>query len=339
MYDLIGDVHGHADELEALLKRLGYRVRSGAWRHPSRVAVFVGDFLDRGPKIRETLSLVRAMLEAGSAFSVLGNHEWNAFCFHTADPDARGHFLRRRGARNRMQHEATLAQVPPAELASHLSFLRSLPVRLELSPGTGSDSRSVAPRSVLALESVPVPKSRPLANVVHACWDEPSFVVIDEALARHGGLTDAFLVEGSNDESLLYAALEIVLKGKEMRLPGGGTFVDKDGISRTHARVRWFASPVNQSVATYTLPHFPNLPATPLPARAIAEARPYPKTAPPVFFGHYWLDDPSPAPLAENVFCLDYSVARGGFLCSYRIDEREFVVDDPSGGERTLSHS
>ena len=94
-----------------------------------------------------------------------------------------------------------------------------------------------------------------------------------------------------------------------------------DDLRRTHARVRWFASPVNQTVATYTLPHFPNLPATPLPARVIAEARPYPKTAPPVFFGHYWLDDPTPAPLAENVFCLDYSVARGGFLCGWRVGE------------------
>ena len=72
MHDLIGDVHGHAEELAALLGRLGYRESRGAWRHPSRLAVFVGDFLDRGPRIRETLRLVRAMLEAGSALAVLG---------------------------------------------------------------------------------------------------------------------------------------------------------------------------------------------------------------------------------------------------------------------------
>lgn len=298
MHDLIGDVHGHVDELESLLRRLGYRPRLGVWRHPTRTAVFVGDFLDRGPKIRETLALVRPMLEAGSALAVLGNHEWNAFCFHTPDPDARGHFLRRHHAKNEQQHAATLAQVPPAELASHLAFLRTLPTRLAL-PG---------------------------ANVVHACWDEPSFAVIDEALARHGGLTDAFLVEGSNDESLLYAAVEIVLKGKEMRLPGSHSFVDKDGHTRTHARVRWFASPAGQTVATYTLPHFPNLPASPLPARVIAEARPYPPSAPPVFFGHYWLDAPAPEPLAKNVVCLDYSVAKGGFLCAGRVEESGEVL-------------
>jgi uncharacterized protein YecE (DUF72 family) len=47
-YDIIGDVHGHATELVALLRRLGYAERQGAWRHPDRTAVFVGDLIDYG---------------------------------------------------------------------------------------------------------------------------------------------------------------------------------------------------------------------------------------------------------------------------------------------------
>ena len=131
-YDLVGDVHGHADELEALLRTLGYRRERGAWRHPERTLLFVGDFLDRGPKIRETLRLVRDMLEAGSARAVLGNHEWNTFCFHAEDPDAPGEHLRRHSEKNFNQVAATLTQVPRGELASHLEFLKSLPVRLGL---------------------------------------------------------------------------------------------------------------------------------------------------------------------------------------------------------------
>ena len=77
MYDLIGDIHGHAAELESLLRRMDYRERAGAWRHPERTAIFVGDFLDRGPEIRATLRLVRAMLEAGSARSV---RRWLVLC-------------------------------------------------------------------------------------------------------------------------------------------------------------------------------------------------------------------------------------------------------------------
>ena len=43
-YDIIGDIHGHARSLRALLRQLGYRDHSGVWRHPDRRAVFLGDF-------------------------------------------------------------------------------------------------------------------------------------------------------------------------------------------------------------------------------------------------------------------------------------------------------
>ena len=54
-------MHGHADELLALLHHLGYRPdAAGVPRHAGgRQIVFLGDYVDRGPKIRETLRLVR----------------------------------------------------------------------------------------------------------------------------------------------------------------------------------------------------------------------------------------------------------------------------------------
>ncbi|MFM7107886.1 MAG: metallophosphoesterase, partial [Planctomycetaceae bacterium] len=66
MYDLIGDVHGHADALRALLQSLGYARRQGVFVHPDRRVIFLGDFIDRGPAIRETLEIVRPMVEAGA---------------------------------------------------------------------------------------------------------------------------------------------------------------------------------------------------------------------------------------------------------------------------------
>jgi predicted MPP superfamily phosphohydrolase len=81
-YDIIGDIHGYADTLRALLAKLGYTERAGVYRHAERIAVFVGDFIDRGPKIRETLRIVRAMADSGIALAVLGNHEWNALRYH-----------------------------------------------------------------------------------------------------------------------------------------------------------------------------------------------------------------------------------------------------------------
>ena len=65
-YDVIGDVHGHAEALKDLLSAMGYKEMRGHWSHPTRQAVFVGDFIDRGPLQVETVELVRAMVESGS---------------------------------------------------------------------------------------------------------------------------------------------------------------------------------------------------------------------------------------------------------------------------------
>jgi protein phosphatase len=85
-FDIIGDIHGCCDELEALLKRLGYSPTSlgtddplwgsGAYTHSEgRKAVFVGDLVDRGPRILDTVRLVRDMVRCGSALCVPGNHD------------------------------------------------------------------------------------------------------------------------------------------------------------------------------------------------------------------------------------------------------------------------
>ena len=81
-FDIIGDVHGCADELETLLEQLGYEV---TWPAPGlppvtstpigRRAIFVGDLVDRGPRVADTLAIVMAMCAAGQAFCVPGNHD------------------------------------------------------------------------------------------------------------------------------------------------------------------------------------------------------------------------------------------------------------------------
>jgi polynucleotide kinase-phosphatase len=86
-FDIIGDVHGCCDELETLLDRLGYEVVAVApggpslisgplYAHPEgRRAVFLGDLVDRGPRILDTVRLVRNMVVHGSALCVPGNHD------------------------------------------------------------------------------------------------------------------------------------------------------------------------------------------------------------------------------------------------------------------------
>lgn len=75
-FDIIGDVHGCYDELLSLLKQLGYEMEGTTVRPPAgRKAVFVGDLVDRGPKIPEVLRLVMGMVKEGTAFCVPGNHD------------------------------------------------------------------------------------------------------------------------------------------------------------------------------------------------------------------------------------------------------------------------
>jgi protein phosphatase len=76
-FDLIGDLHGCCDELERLLGLLGYeKSAAGVYAHSAgRKAVFLGDLVDRGPRILDAVKLVRAMVEAGSALCVPGNHD------------------------------------------------------------------------------------------------------------------------------------------------------------------------------------------------------------------------------------------------------------------------
>jgi protein phosphatase len=76
-FDIIGDVHGCFDELVELLTALGYQAQpGGAWQHPGgRKMVFVGDLVDRGPKIPEVVRLVMESVKAGGALCVPGNHD------------------------------------------------------------------------------------------------------------------------------------------------------------------------------------------------------------------------------------------------------------------------
>ena len=81
---------------------LGYRPdeRGGAFRHPERQAIFVGDLIDRGPEQLRVLATVKAMVDAGSAQIVMGNHEFNAVAYATEHPVGSGCYLRPHNEKN-----------------------------------------------------------------------------------------------------------------------------------------------------------------------------------------------------------------------------------------------
>lgn len=79
-FDIIGDVHGCADELETLLDKLGYAV---SWNGKDvtvtppegRRVIFVGDLVDRGPRSPDALRIAKHMVDAGTGMVVVGNHD------------------------------------------------------------------------------------------------------------------------------------------------------------------------------------------------------------------------------------------------------------------------
>jgi hypothetical protein len=62
---------------------MGYSLRVHLWTHRERKAIFVGDYIDRGPADLETLYMVKKMVDAGAAYAIMGNHEYNALAFES----------------------------------------------------------------------------------------------------------------------------------------------------------------------------------------------------------------------------------------------------------------
>jgi protein phosphatase len=77
-FDIVGDVHGCADELEGLLTRLGYERAEGGWRYnhsEGRRLIFLGDVVDRGPRILDAYRIVSETVASGAGICVPGNHD------------------------------------------------------------------------------------------------------------------------------------------------------------------------------------------------------------------------------------------------------------------------
>ena len=301
-YDLIGDIHGHGVPLRELLEKLGYAKADGVYRHPDRQVIFLGDFIDRGPDQRGVLEIVRPMIDSGTALSVMGNHEFNAIAYHTLDPDDHNRHLRVHFGRNRKHHEAFLEVFEgKSDYAETIEWFRTLPLWLELDG----------------------------IRVVHACWDEALMKLLqDKHPTVNEYLDDDLLVAACRKEREEFEAVETLLKGKEIELPNGQSFFDKDGNARHNVRIRWFDGEATTYQEAFLGPDKArsHIPEDPIGADHIIQ---YSHDDPPVFVGHYWMDG-DPKVLAPKIACLDYSVAAqsGGKLVAYRWDGEQELSDE-----------
>ena len=296
--DFIGDIHGHAGQLKKLLDHLGYQVIDGAHHHPERTVVFLGDYIDRGPDVGETLRVVRAMVDAGTAIALMGNHEYNALAWFTPRPNS-DLPCRRHTPERHEQFRASLESLGGG-IEEWVEWFRTCPLWLDT----------------------------PRFRAVHASWDPRAKDLMANSLSEQGEVfTTSVVQETSVPGSPAFRAIEHLLKGREIDLPTGVVTRDHHGGERRRMRIRWFERPEGRGYHEYILGNHHGVPETPVPDSAVMDLEAYPSDAVPVFFGHYWMRGKQPRLLAPNVACLDWSVTDGGPLVAYRFSG-ESTLDD-----------
>ena len=302
-YDLIGDVHGCAHSLESLLKEMGYQHRQGCYRHAHRKVIFVGDIVDRGPRIREALHIVKDMVDQKQAEIVLGNHEYNAMCYCTEGREGSGHqYLREHNARHHRLIRETLEQFEnyPQEWKSFLAWFHEIPLFIE----------------------------KDLFRVVHACWDE-SAILRFKALSPSHCIDVDMLHESIESDSFAGGVIDKLTRGTALELPNGETILGKDGLARHMFRTKfWSHEPQTYDDVVFQPDPLPlELAKRTLTAIERQKLLHYGPSELPVFVGHYWMSS-DPAPIIENIACLDYSAVKYGRLVAYRMDGEQCLSQE-----------
>lgn len=293
-FDIIGDVHGHADKLIGLLHTLGYTEKNGAYRHPKRRVIFVGDLIDNGRQNLAVMKIVKAMHDTGAAQVVMGNHELNAVGYATPCPKS-GDFLRRHTPTNTTHHIEFLEELPDAAARKPwIDWFKRLPLFLDLAQ----------------------------LRVIHACWHEPSLAILKPYLKSDNSLQDHAWELAFDETHELYRATETLLKGLEIDLPAGVSFRDHKNKERWQVRISWWEK-APESLAA--IAHIPNPSQNHRALTQLAQMDADPKLLAefsyqgdkPVFFGHYWLQG-TPTLQSPVCACVDYSAGRNGPLVAYR---------------------
>ena len=301
--DFIGDIHGCFDSLKQLLERLGYEKKNGIYQHSERHAIFVGDLIDRGPNIRETLELVCNMCRVGSARMVLGNHEYNAVRFQRETVE----YLRTGDESLLPQRllklmKETLEQFQefPQQWQSFCQWFSSLPLFIE------EDGY----------------------RVVHACWDQELIDLYQKHYVKEG-INEDFIESSKVEGSFESQVVDRLTRGTSMPLPDGMQLESRDGFIRRFFRTKfWAHSPETYGDVVFQPDPLPyDVAEHPIRCDHKERLVNYPEDQPPVFFGHYWLKG-RPQPLKNNVACLDYSAVNFGRLTAYSYSGEPSLLPD-----------
>ncbi len=291
MYDIIGDVHGHAQSLKKLLLKLGYKKTPDGYSHPGRKAIFVGDFINRGPQIKKTIRTIRTMVENGNALAILGNHEINAIISHL--DDGNGLPLVTPPMKNSISVLKTVKEFSGAadEWSDHRKWLRTLPLFLELGG----------------------------IRVVHACWSDKAVDYLKNTLPPGKIKKSVFRKIYTTPDSELGRNIWLLSKGLQFKMPGDLKIINNKGVAPRSFRMRWWEETAGKTFEELSFESKFKLPEYTIPPEILQESLPYPDEAPIVFFGHYCRVN-GPHMVRPNVCCLDACITNSKSLIAYRWD-------------------
>jgi len=300
--DIIGDVHGNYSKLIKLLDKLGYRKENG-FKNQKRNIVFIGDIIDRGSENLKTLEFIKFLYEMEIATVVLGNHEYNAICYHTKTEKD---YLRPHTNKNYLSHKKTLIEIKDKkdEWRKYIDWFKKFPLFLEIKN----------------------------LKLIHACWDENIIQWLKDKKIYSIDNNMSFLKNSVNNENFEYKVIETILKGPELDLPENIEYEDRNGIKRRTVRIKWWIdkSKINE---------YENLSQIVLTDNNVKKMLQSFKINDEIrnsfniklnndfiyLFGHYWFKG-EPKRIEKNIACLDYSVAKGGKLVAYRYNgEKELL--------------
>lgn len=289
MYDIIGDVHGYAPLLKKLLTELGYKKTESGYSHPERKAIFVGDFINRGPEIRKTIRIVRSMVENGSAYAILGNHEINAITYYLK--------FKKTDLQARTSNKYFLALFKTIEeftrhskeLTGHLKWLCSLPLFIEIEE----------------------------LRVVHACWSQDAIDFFKREFPEGKIKKKMFRELTQNLKSDFSKNIWTLTKGIDFKMPSDLKLSNDKGVYPRSFRLRWWENPLGKTFEEMSFDSKFVLPSYTIPEQLLPDTFVYHEDAPVLFLGHYCRFN-GPHIIKPNICCVDSGVIKSKKIAAYQ---------------------
>lgn len=291
IFNFVGDVHGDYDGLVTKLKSEGYYFdENNILKSDHNIAIFIGDYIDRGYQNIKVLELVKSMVEAKNALAILGNHDWNWLKFNTLNNE--GKPLREHSIGNLKQNENTRNEWKDLSVEKQdelLNWLGDLPFYI-------NHSEFMAGHAFIS-ENIIIEVEKHAKSL----WCSLTF----------NGLKEIIKKTPTIQQKILLDYIDIILTGFEASLPNGITFIDKGGKERDMARIKWwkleeakllFDGIVNAEThngsETFRQTDFPSKTKTSI-LKMVGTSEKQ------VFFGHFQVENESDL-TSGNFNCLDF---------------------------------